>query len=181
MMKMRKVFLLILICFLMTSLIAEAQIITVGVTADIFSFLELHFNDASVYDWFFIRDEAATTISWDGTAQTPAESEGDPNAYLESSIYMLRVWSTAPWDLTIAMPDYLETAAGDAVPLTWQFGENSALIGTDYSSGSISIKNIYSSFSSDDYIRYLRFRIPYYWKMAPGEYQGTGTIKAFTI
>jgi len=179
---MRKVFFLVLICFLMASLIAKAQIITVGVTADILSYLELHFNDVSVFDWwFFSGNEAATTIAWDGDEQELAETTGGPDSFLESSIYVLQVRSSSTWDLTVTMPDNLETDDGFSVPLTWQFGENSTLEGVSYSSGSISQKGLNGGFPLEEYTRYLRFRIPYYWGMAPGEYRGTGSIVAVYI
>lgn len=178
---MRKVFLFVLICFLIAFLIAEAQIITVGITADILSYLDLRFNDALVFDWYVLKGEAAATISWDGTEQMLAERAGDANAYLESGIYSLQVRSSSPWDLTITMPAYLETATGHSAPLTWQFGESPNLEGTDYSTGSIIRKGLNGDFPLKVYTWYLRFRIPYYWGIAPGDYQGTGSIVAINI
>ena len=174
-MKMRKVFFLVLICFLMASLIAEAQIIEVGITAGFFDTLELSFNDASALDWWVMfKGKDSTTISWDGIGQMPGATEGAPDAYLVSSIYALQVQSSTSWDLTITMPAALTTVDNYSSPLTWQFSTSSTLAGADYISGSITRKGL----SYGNYTWYLRFRIAYHLGIAPGDYQGTGSIVA---
>lgn len=169
---MRKSFFLVIALVLLVSGAAYAATITATLTVEIPSYIYLSFSNAEA------EQIGSDTTTIDGAAWTvPAGGPGEPNQYVESGQYNLRVLSTAQWDLAISGPTTLSsTTSGSTneVRLHWKYGNTLPSTFTEFPDTSVTafteLNN--AATGSTAFARLVQFAVPYTWDVVADTYAG---------